>query len=503
MKTRIKNHVKANFPILSIVTSEETRTLGMLRKIAEDLNRKVYLWSVTRGVIEMSNGSTGKPVKDIDDPMAFLDMLSESLEESLWIMLDIGPFLENPTFERAIKDRLQDYKQRKTLIMISKRIKIPEGMDHLVTTIKSDLPDRDTLRVVLDGVVSDNELEPLDDDNLEKTITALSGLTTDQAEDALALSLVESKGKIDPSIIMREKCDQLSNYDFLQVIGEVEQMENLGGLKELKNYISMRKDVFSAKARKFGLPNPLGILLTGVSGCGKSLAAKVVPSVLKIPLIQLKIGSIHDKYVGGSQHNTETAIKIVEAMSPCVLWIDELDKVLASGGSADTTNESTKQVMGILLNWMEEKTVPVYLTATANDIENISNSFPELLRKGRWDEIFFIDLPDVDEREEILKVHIMKQGGSPDDFPTKSMAKQMMNFSGAEIAAACREGKTIAFSMDKEMDDETITIAADEIVPLFEMSKTSIQGLRKWADGRARRASRKSQKSKNGRKVDV
>jgi SpoVK/Ycf46/Vps4 family AAA+-type ATPase len=244
--------------------------------------------------------------------------------------------------------------------------------------------------------------------------------------------------------------------------------------------------MFSKKAIDFGVPTPKGVLMVGVPGCGKSLTAKAIATILELPCVRFDIGALKAKHVGESEQNSRDAIKIAEAMAPVVLWVDELDKQLPSGSD---THETTKGIMSNLLTWLSEKTSPVFVCATANNIIGLASAFPELLRKGRWDEIFFVDLPNETERKAILNVHITKAKRDPARFDIVSLVSSTSSFSGAEIESVVKEGIYIAFGSEEELQTKHILAACKLTVPQSKMAKQSIDELRNWAVGRTRNAS--------------
>lgn len=485
MKKRLENKIRAGYGIISIDTTEETRTLSILKEIAISVEENLYQWSITSGLTCLSNG---KDREQIDDPIDLIKRIVSSHDDAIFVMLDPSPFLKDPVFLRTLKDHIKDFESGKTLILLGTGIDIPIELKHLVSAISSPLPTKDELRKVVTEISCTNEKE-VDDDKMEKTIEALAGLTFDQSANAVAESIVET-GDIDPAVISREKCRELSSKDYLKVETEIPDITDVGGLDELKSWLDKRKRCFSKEAIDFGLPIPKGFLMVGLPGCGKSLVSKCTSSILEIPLIKFDIGALMGSLVGESEKNVRDAIEIAESMAPCVLWIDELDKQLSpSGGTADGGHEVTKRIMSSLLTWMSDKKSPIFIVATANNIQGLSNSFPELLRKGRWDETFFVDLPNPDEREEIFRIHIKKTKRDVSKFDVSHLSEISNDFTGAEIESAVRDAMYIAFDNNVDLGMESIESAVGAIIPQARHNMT-IKHLREWADGKARRATR-------------
>jgi ATP-dependent 26S proteasome regulatory subunit len=495
MKTRISDHIKAAFPVLAIESSEEKRIRETILCVGKELKRKVYQFTITSGTIDLNEGTV---IDDSPDPGNLLDLInknSESSDKVIWIYLDPGKMLDDDLFQRKLKDTIDALRHGNTLILVQPSMKIPENIAHLVKVINSPLPGKEELQKVVRDIVGDRELKF----NHEKSIDALSGMTTEQASDAIALSIVQEKN-VSPIRIMQEKCSTVKR-DYFQVVSNLPKITDIGGLETLKDWLKNRTSMFSKKALDFGVPTPKGVLMVGVPGCGKSLTAKAIATILELPCVRLDVGALMGGIVGDSERNTREAIKIIEAMSPVVLWIDELDKQFSTGG-ADGNHEVTKRVMSSLLTWLQEKTAPVFVCSTANNIIGLANAFPELLRKGRWDEIFFVDLPNETEREAILNVHIQKAKRDPAKFDIVSLVGAASGFSGAEIESVVKEGIYIAFGSEEELNTSHILAACKSTVPQSKMAKQSIDELRRWADGRTRKASMQEEKATAKREIE-
>jgi len=326
-------------------------------------------------------------------------------------------------------------------------------------------------------------LQTVEPEQQEALLGAASGLTTIEAENAFALSVVETK-TLDPVIIAREKAQAVKKSGLLELIETKESLDSVGGLDVLKSWLVRRKNAFSQKARDYGLPTPKGLLITGVPGTGKSLTAKATAAVFGTPLLRLDAGRIFGGLVGQSESNIRSFIQTAEAIAPCVLWLDEIEKGLAGSKSSGVTDGGTSaRVFGSFISWMSEKTAPVFVVATANDVSQLP---PELLRKGRWDELFFVDLPNLEERQEIWRIQVAKHGRDPRDFDSVQLARATEGLTGSEVEATFVEALYRAFDDDQEPTDLTIAEVLTDFVPLSKTMADQIIGLRNWAKGRAR-----------------
>jgi SpoVK/Ycf46/Vps4 family AAA+-type ATPase len=320
-------------------------------------------------------------------------------------------------------------------------------------------------------------------------VHALLGLTLAEAENVLAKTLVQNRGLNEKSlgIINAEKKQIIRKSGLLEYYDTEETMESVGGLDELKNWLRKRSVVFSDQARQFGLPAPKGILLLGVQGCGKSLMAKTISNIWQLPLLRFDVGRVFGSLVGSSEHNMRRAIQVAESVSPVVFWIDEIDKAFrgSRSSSASTDSGTSSRVFSTFLTWLSEKKTPVFVVATANDVTILP---PELLRKGRFDEIFFVDLPYFKERKEIFRVHLSKRKMDPSKFDLDLLARSSTGYSGAEIEEAIVNGMFNVFYDKTQLTTERLLESIRQTVPLSKTMSEDIDGLRKWAAGRARQA---------------
>jgi ATP-dependent 26S proteasome regulatory subunit len=490
---------RAKYPIIYIVSWEERRIEDMLRQVAIDRRKKLYGWTLTNGITPLDLLEPQSIDPATRDPLKALDFVAQSQEAAVFVLKDFHPFLDDsrggpdhPVIIRRLRDITNDLKSsRKTLVILSPTLRFPVDLEKDITVLDYSLPTIDELALSLDRVInSAREIASvktkMSDEERERVLNASRGLTCIEAENVFAKSLVMCR-KLDLPIIIAEKEQLIRRSQVLEYYESVQGFDNVGGMNLVKTWLRKRGKAFSEKARAFGLPEPKGLLLLGVQGAGKSLLAKAVASQWQLPLLRLDLGRVFSELVGSSEHNIRSALHLAENVSPCVLWIDELEKGLAGiGGSGNSDAGTSARVFGSLLTWMQEKTSPVFVISTANDISSLP---PELLRKGRFDEIFFVDLPQAEERRDIFAIHIAHRGRQPLRYDLNRLALASDGFSGAEIEQAIVEGLYDAFEHERELTDEDILNSLENTVPLSLTMENKITVLRQWARTHARPAS--------------
>jgi len=492
------NYLRAGYPGIYLVSSEEARVEAELKAVAETLEYGLYAWSVTEGLVEADNGK----VRGAQDPIQVLGLIDELPENSLVVLRDFHQFLEeaNPVLTRALKDKLRIGKAKgKSILILGCRLALPPELEREIVVVHFALPGKDVLGVVLDEIAASGKQDKPESEQRELLLDSACGLTTTEAENAFALSIVESSS-LSPQIVAREKANEVKKNGLLEVCGAAASLESIGGLDLLKAWLLQRKDAFSQEAVAYGLPSPRGLLIVGIPGTGKSLTAKATAAVLNRPLLKLDAGRLFAGLVGQSESNLRSVIATVEAIAPCVLWIDEIEKGFSGSRSSGVTDGGTAgRVFGTFLSWMQDRTTPVLVVATANDISQMP---PELLRKGRFDELFFIDLPNQEEREAIWRIQIAKYRRTPGKFDVAQLAKATEGLTGSEIEQAFVDALYDAFNRREEPSDLNIAIQLTELVPLGKVMAEQIQGLRHWAKGRARPASSRKQ-DETGRRINA
>lgn len=498
--------VRARYPIIYITTFEEGRADDYLIKIGRSRNKKVISWSQTRGL--MPAGSGQQNAKSIaegsGDPMCALDFVLNSHEPAIFIFHDFHPFLGDSTVIRKLREISIAIKESfKTLVMVSPVLKIPCELEKDISVIDLPLPAITDLAALLNkmiGDIADNRdiKISLTAEERELVLQALLGLTIAEAENVIAKALVKN-GALDSrsvEVILSEKEQIIRKSNLLEYYNTSENIGDVGGLDTLKHWLNLRKLAFSEKARNFGLPAPRGILMLGVQGCGKSLCAKAVSAMWQIPLLRLDMGKIFSSLIGSSEENIRRAVKVAESIAPAILWIDEIDKGFSGMNSGNSDAGTSSRVFGTFLTWMQEKKSPVFIIATAN---NISMLPPELLRKGRFDEIFFVDLPEAPEREEIIKIHLRKRMAPHESFDMKALVEASSGFSGAEIEQAVIAALFEAFYKNDGLQCEYLVRALEQTVPLSKTMKEDIDALRNWAASRAVMASKPAENAAGAR----
>jgi len=497
MKEQLKRYIRAGYPGLYIVSHEEQRVEAELKAVAGELKHKLYAWSITDGMVDTATGN----VTDCHDAVDTLKAVSEMPENSIVLLRDYHLFFDeaNPVAMRTFKDELLTAKTKgKTLCVLACRLKLPAELDREMTVVEFALPGREEIHHVLEGIVQSAKLKKLENRDLACLIDAATGLTTQEAENAFALSVVET-GRLDPAVVGREKAQTIRKNGLLEIVNTKESLDSIGGLDVLKDWLLHRKEAFSDKAKKYGLPVMRGLLIIGIPGTGKSLTAKATAKVFGLPLLKLDAGRIFAGLVGQSESNLRSVIQTAEAIAPCCLWIDELEKSFSGSKSSGMTDGGTSsRVFGSFISWMQEKTKPVFIVATANDVSQLP---PEFLRKGRWDDLFFCDLPNQEEREAIWNIQINKYGRKPEEYDVVQLAKATEGLTGSEIEGVFVDALYQAFAADQEPIDLTIAQVLNDFVPLSKLMSEQINGLRQWAKGRARMATSAPQSETRLRKI--
>lgn len=492
--------IRARYPVIYVVTWEESRVEEALAQIARRREKKLYLWSAARGIQQHGTPLDAKRNDGgLTDPNAALDHVLYSMENAVFAFRDLHRFLDEAPCHTTVVRRVRELanylkNSYKTLVIIAPTLRLPLDLQKDVSVLEFDLPDAGELGAMLDQTLIEvNEATgrdlKVDASAREKILSAASGLTLGEAENVFAKTLVVS-GKLsedDVPIILGEKEQTIRKSGLLEYYRADANLKQIGGMDVLKDWLGKRSVAFDDEAREFGLPTPKGLLLIGVQGCGKSLAAKAISSFWQLPLLRLDVGRLFGSLVGSSEENMRTAIRVAESVAPAVLWVDEIEKSMSgSQSSGSTDGGTTARVMSTFLTWLQEKTAPVFVIATANSIDQLP---PELLRRGRLDETFFVDLPDSGERLEILAIHLARRKRNPASFDLKALAEATEGFSGAEIEQCVIASLFDAYAARTQISTAILLRCAGDSVPLSRTMKENIDRLRDWADGRARRAS--------------
>ncbi len=477
--------IKSRTSIIWIRTKEEERLEKILNFSCERLKINRYVsWDCVTGI----KGILNEEGKFSNNPLGVLNWLKEQSSNLSTILLvkDFHKFYDDPSINRTIKELSSKLKETNHNLIISSHLfPSSEELDELITIINLPLPDQKELKNLIKKIAI-NTNSNLDEEDLNELSIASSGLTEIKVKQVTAKVLAQ-RGKIskeDIKDIIEEKKQVIARSEILEFFEAKSSQDDIGGLNVLKIWLNQRYRAFSKEARDYGLPIPKGVLLVGAQGTGKSLTAKSISKSWSMPLLRLDVGRLFSSLVGSSEARTRETISRAEAMAPCILWIDEIDK--GFGGDARSDGGTSQRVLASLLTWMAEKESAVFVIATANAVDKLP---AELLRKGRFDEIFFLDLPNSEERLSILDLHLKKRRPSY-SFPLSTIIDRTDGFSGAELEQAVIEGMHIAFSENRELMEKDLIKAVSELVPLSRTAKEQIDLLKEWAStGRARSAS--------------
>ena len=492
MQEELSILIQAQYPLIYLVTSEEERAESAIALIAAHKpEKRVFVWTLTRGIIEYGEGS---PQHGTIPPQQAFEFAIRQKDPAIFVFKDLHPFLQDGTGSaevvRWIRDAIAAFKgTKKTIILMSPFQQIPIELEKEVAVLDFALPSMVELETVLSKQLMAVPGKHLETDVREKLVKAALGLTKDEAEKVYRKASVTANRLTgeEVEIILSEKKQLIRRNGILEYIEDDGTLASVGGLEELKHWLTQRSNAFTERARGYGLPQPKGMLILGVPGCGKSLIAKTTARLWGLPLLRLDMGRVYDgSTVGKSEANLRAALKTAESISPAILFIDELDKAFGgAGGSADSDGGTSSRIFGSFLTWMQEKTSPVFVMATANRVERLPGEF---LRKGRFDEIFFVDLPTAEERQDIFRIHLMKRRRAIDRFDLVQLANVCEGFSGAEIEQALVAAMYEAFAQDREFTQLDIIAACRATVPLSKTMNEQVTALRDWARQRARPA---------------
>ncbi len=477
--------INSRTPLIWIRTKEEERLYKVINQSCKKLNIKRFVsWDCVNGI----KGVLNENGKFSNNPLGVLNWIKEQTSELPTILLarDFHKFYDDPSISRTIKELSSSLRETKNNLILSSHI-LPssEELDDLITIINLPLPDLSELTALIKKIAFNTDSD-LSEQDLNDLAIASSGLSEIKVKQVTAKALTK-RGKIskhDIKDILEEKKQVIARSEILEFCESKSSQNDIGGLKLLKIWLNQRYRAFSKEAQEYGLPIPKGVLLVGPQGTGKSLTAKSISESWSMPLLRLDVGRLFSSLVGSSEARTRETISRAEAMSPCILWIDEIDK--GFGGDARSDGGTSQRVLASLLTWMAEKESAVFVIATANAIDKLP---AELLRKGRFDEIFFLDLPNSEERLSILDLHLKKRRPNY-NFPLSTIIDRTDGYSGAELEQAVIEGMHFSFAKNRELMEKDLIKAVSELVPLSRTAKEQIDFLKEWSStGRARSAS--------------
>jgi ATP-dependent 26S proteasome regulatory subunit len=483
--------LKARYPIIYINTIEEDRVEYIIRKnIKTNLNRSIYSWDFVDGYTNNPNNE-GFAKRN---PLQALELVERLNAETpaLFILKDFNRFLTDLSISRKLRNISRILKlQPKTIIIIGSDLTIPKELQDLLTVLQFQLPLENEISQELDRLVTSLNIK-IDPQLFENLTRACQGLSLERIRRVLSKIIATYKtiDKNSIAILLSEKKQIISQTEILEYTSVDEKITSLGGLDNLKDWLRKRKTAFGIQASNYGLPTPRGLLLVGIQGTGKSLTAKAIANEWELPLLKLDVGKLFGGIVGESESRLRQMINVAETISPCILWIDEIDKAFSSTESKGDSGTSNR-VLATFVSWLSEKKKPVFVIATANNIDLLPL---EIIRKGRFDEIFFLDLPKKEEREEIFKIHIKEfRSNSWESFDYRKLAELSESFSGAEIRQSIIEGMYHAFYEKREFTTDDISMALTELIPLANLESNQMVKLQNWASsGRIRLASSKT-----------
>ncbi|MFN0050899.1 MAG: AAA family ATPase [Planctomycetales bacterium] len=488
---QIRSRILSRYSLLFLKTWEEERWETELAELALEMERGLVVWSATGGALPPSSDEGAQST----DPLDFLEQVESYPPDHLFLIKDFHPFLSEPRVVRKLRDLTRTLgEQRKTLLLMGPVTQIPVELLKEAFEIDLPLPALEELREELQSLMEQNtrtsegptEIAPQDEERLLK---AVLGLTAREARKALQLAL-QGHDQVDDEVLaalVAEKRHLVQGSDLLEFYELDEGVKDVGGLEVLKDWLLQRAEAFSERAREQGIPMPKGVLLLGIQGCGKSLTARATARLLAFPLVRMDVGNLLSSDRGSSERNLRDVLRLMEAIAPAVLWLDEIEKGFAGvGGDGDASQDATmSRLMGSFLTWMEARRAPVFVVATANSVANLP---PEMLRRGRFDELFFVDLPNYHERKHILSIHLTKRGWKPEMYDLAELANKTEGYSGAELEQVVISAMIDAYGLGRVLSQEDLDKSRDQTVPLSVTMEEKVFELREWASSRCRRA---------------
>jgi ATP-dependent 26S proteasome regulatory subunit len=481
----LRTHLLAGDTLLFLQTFEEQRWLNSLQPMSNDLGRNLIVWSVTEG----AQGAVTLPETD---PLNFLQEVAKFPEQTWVVLKDFHPYLDDPHVVRKLRDLAETIRdEQKSIVILGPKGTVPIELSRVAVRMTLPFPALADLQAELHGVIRElhhagSELDPTPD-QCEKLAKTVLGLTAEEARRAFRYSL-QTADEIDDDVyaqLVSEKRQMVQGSDLLEFYDLDEGAREIGGMTALKDWLKQRIDAFSSTARERGIPTPKGVFLLGVQGCGKSLTARVSAQMLHFPLIRLETSALLTSDRGASEKNLRDVLKLVETIAPVVLWIDEIDKAFAGFEDETASDATMSRLVGTFLTWMEEHRSQVFVVATANSVHRLP---PELLRRGRFDELFFVDLPNFEERKEILTVHLQKRGWDAARFDLDRLSESLDGFSGAEIEQIVSSALLESYARKKVLSEDDILEQRELTIPLSQTKEDELFALREWARERCRPA---------------
>ncbi len=511
---RLKVLINSSTPIVVMETVEEVRAVRMVRLACSDLNLATFEWTIASGLARSGSHDlqfedtlppggyspghrtdpeqNSKAIYNSQDPAQMLGNLEAVSIEATFILKDFHRHLDDPVVVRRLRDVAQKFSaNRRTVIITGPHVAIPPELAGLVEFVDMALPDRQRLRQIVDETLArisktHTIQRKLDAAGIETLAASLLGLTEEEAERAISQAVVARYTLSSDCVtdVLEAKKALLKRSEMLEFVDASNNLASVGGLENLKGWLAQRQNSWEADALQFGLEPPKGVIILGVQGCGKSLCARAVAGEWKLPLVKFDTAAVYDKYIGETEKRIQKVFKVAEGLAPCVLWIDELEKVFAGSGpdSASADAGVSSRLLASFLSWMQERKSPVFVAATCNNVTVLP---PELIRKGRFDELFFVDLPNSAERKQVFSIQLTRRKRNPRDFDLDRIADAAKGFSGAEIESAVQTALYAAYSRKNELATEDLLTALSSTVPLSTTRAEEIAELRAWAKTRA------------------
>ncbi len=512
---RLKILIDSSTPIIVMETAEEMRAVQLVREASSPLNLAVFEWSIASGLVRCGSEPAGIPheakfpgaaraalhqpdettanaIYNSREPAQALGTLESISVEAVFILKDFHRHMDDPIVVRRLRDVGQKFStNRKTVVITAPALTVPPELTGLVEFVELPLPDKARLRQILDEVwsrvgSSRTLRKTIDPAGVDAVVSNLRGLTEEEADRAISQALVTRYGLVPETVtdVLNAKKDLLQHSGMLEFVDASETLGGVGGLENLKAWLAQRRGSWEDSARQFGLEPARGVIILGVQGCGKSLCARAVAGEWKLPLVKFDTAAIYDKFIGETEKRIQKVFRVAEGLAPCVLWIDELEKVFAGSGpdSASVDAGVSSRILASFLSWMQDRKAPVFVAATCNNVNVLP---PELIRKGRFDELFFVDLPNRDERKQIFAIQLNKRKRNAADFDLDGVAAAARGFSGAEIDAAVQSALYAAYAGKQNLTSQNLLDVLGQTVPLSTTRAEEIQAQREWAKERA------------------
>jgi ATP-dependent 26S proteasome regulatory subunit len=501
---RLKILINSSTPIVVMETVEEMRALALVRGACSDLNLALFEWTIADGLVRSdgavavsqavpgnASGSRTSMYNTLDPVQALANLESMTLE-AVYVLKDFHRHMDSPVVVRRLRDVGQKFSaNRRTLILTAPAIEMPAELASLVEFLDLPLPDGERLREIIretyTRMAGTHTLKlQLDASGVDAMAANLRGLTEEAAERAISQAVVGRLALSSDCItdVLEAKKALLKRSEMLEFVDATDTMSSVGGLDNLKRWLEQRRGAWHEGAQEFGLDPPKGVIILGTQGCGKSLCARAVAGEWKLPLLKFDTAAVYDKFIGETEKRIQKVFRVAEGLAPCVLWIDELEKVFAGSGpdSASADAGVSSRLLASFLSWMQERKPAVFVAATCNNVTVLP---PELIRKGRFDELFFVDLPSVLERKQIFAIQLTKRKRQPADYDLDLIAEAAKGFSGAEIESAVQTALYAAFARKQELSNDELLTALSSTVPLSITRSEEIAALRAWAKDRA------------------